>query len=56
MVSYCVIVFVFGLAWGWLTSWIAEQKGHKDSYWFVVGFFLGVIGVIIALLQTEKKN
>ena len=58
IISY-VIVFVigllvsigFGILCGIVTKKIVERKGYS-AHWFWLGFFLGVWGIIIALIMT----
>ncbi len=45
---------IWGLIWGLVTRAIMKGKGHDSTVgWFFCGFFLGLIGVIIAACQTN---
>ncbi len=48
---------IVGLVCGMVAIAIAEGKGHPKSAngkWFATGFFLGPIGVVIALLSSKQ--
>jgi len=38
------------------TGKIAEKKGRRFGIWAVVGFFLGIIGVVIAAVAPPAKQ
>ena len=42
VIAYCVIGFIFG----YLCRYLFEIKGHTELNAFVIGFFLGFIGLI----------
>ncbi|MCY3652199.1 MAG: hypothetical protein OXH95_00490 [bacterium] len=42
------------LVFGAVTAWIASRKGHSVVIGFLLGFFLGPIGLIIALVRRRR--
>ena len=53
-VLYTIIGLVFGIIWGFATKSIYNNKGYDGGFW--VGFFLGVIGLIIALTKPDISS
>ena len=50
VVMWCVI-------WGFVTKAIVKGKGYENSgAWFWCGFFLGIIGVIVAACKPAVNN
>ena len=47
-----VILFSFGLA----TAIIGRAKGSSFFIWFIVGFFLPLIGLIAVILYRREKD
>jgi len=39
-------------AWG---AYLAEQKNRSRQLGFLLGFFFGIIGILIIILLIEKK-
>jgi hypothetical protein len=37
------------------TGHLAERKGHSFALWAAIGFFTGLIGLLIAALIPAKK-
>ena len=48
--SILTLLLIFGLAlgFGYWASTIAKRKGLSPGLFFAIGFFLGLIGIIIA--------
>lgn len=45
---------IWCLIWGFVTKAIMKGKGYENTgSWFICGFLLGIIGVIIAACQTN---
>lgn len=51
-----VVGLVVAIAFGAVTGNIAKKKGRGYGEWFVLGFFLGVMGLIIALVVEDKTK
>lgn len=49
------IALVRGLIFGIIVMHIMQSKGY-DPLWFLCGFYLGVIGLIIALCKPSLKK
>ena len=51
------MLFVFAVTIGVTvgTGYIADRKGRSFLAWAAVGFFLGVIGLLIAAVVPAKK-
>lgn len=47
-------LILFWIFFGFLTSYFARKRGLRGKYWFFVGLFLGIIGVIIALVFPKR--
>ena len=47
------LVFVSAFTFG--TGWVASNKGRNAVAWSLIGLFLGVIGLVLALLMPSKK-
>lgn len=54
--SYFFFSLAIGVATGAWAAYIMERKGHPRSWGFLLGFLLGLIGVIIAYLWKPKNN
>jgi MFS family permease len=50
-------IFLFGLFCGVLASYFATKRGRYPLGWFLIGFFLGAIGVLLlfVLPKVEKS-
>lgn len=48
-------IVLFWIFFGFLTSYLAKKKGRHSGLWFVLGLFLGIIGVAIAFLLPRPK-
>ena len=57
METLAPLLFAFAvvLAFTLGTGRIAERKGHSFALWAAIGFFLGIIGLVIALLIPRKS-
>ena len=57
--TYMISAVVGGLIFGAICIAIIRSKGYEAapfSGWFWCGFFLGVIGLIIAAVKPENPN
>lgn len=52
MAVQLIILLVFGV----ITAMIANNKGRSAVGWFFVGFFLGLIGLIIVCVVSDLKQ
>ena len=48
--------FIMGLICGVICIFIADWKGRRAWRWFLVGFLLGVIGLIIAICMPTTEQ
>ena len=55
------VLFLLAVAFGWITSRVASKKDQPEHWgefwvpaWFFVGFFLGPIGLVIAMSLADK--
>ena len=55
------VLFVVAVGFGWVTSNVASKKDQPEHWgefwapaWFFVGFFLGPIGLLIAMALANK--
>lgn len=54
-----LVFVVYGLVFGICCGWLASQKGRSVSNWFITGFLLGIIGLLLiafAPAQTVEKS
>lgn len=49
-------IIIGAMLMGLLAGVIAEKRGRKFFWWFVLGFVVGVIGVILELIFLKKKE
>jgi hypothetical protein len=49
-------LLLFWIFFGFCASYFAEKKGRNPLYWFFIGLFLGLIGVVIILLLPKKET
>ncbi|MCQ2287240.1 MAG: PIN domain-containing protein [Bacteroidales bacterium] len=49
-------IIIGAMLMGLLAGVIAEKRGRKFFWWFVLGFLFGVIGVILELIFLKKKE
>ena len=50
-----ITVLIYLAVWlglGFLTKYIANQRGYEGGFWW--GFFLGVIGIIVVCARPAK--
>ena len=52
------VVIALGIAVAFTvgTGHVAERKGYSFALWAAIGFFLGLIGLLIAALLPTKKH
>ena len=55
------VLFLVAVGFGWATSRVASKKEEPEVWgnlwvpiWFFVGFFLGPIGLVIAMSLADK--
>jgi hypothetical protein len=50
------LVFAFAVIAGCTigTGYIADQKGRSFALWAVIGFFLGIFGLLLAVVVPKK--
>ncbi len=54
-----LVFVVYGLVFGICCGWLASQKGRSVANWFITGFLLGIIGLLLiafAPVQTVEKS
>lgn len=55
-----ISILIFAVLWGFVAMSIVRNKGYDNeddkNKWFLVGFVLGLIGVIIAACQPSLVN
>ncbi len=51
-----IILLAFSLLWGWRCAVVASNKGRDSNTWFWVGFFTGILGLIVLVLLPDIKN
>ena len=51
-----LLLFVSSIVTGMTCAWLAKKRGYDPSPWFLVGAFLGVIGVCLVFLAPIKKK
>ena len=49
-----IVLMVVAILFGWGSGTIARNKGYSFGLFFVIGFFLGLIGLIVALLIPRR--
>jgi uncharacterized membrane protein YeaQ/YmgE (transglycosylase-associated protein family) len=52
--SYIYFSLAVGVATGAWAAYVMEKKGHPRGMGFLLGFLLGMIGVLIAYLWKSK--
>ena len=52
------MLLVFGLLFGYISGSMAQAKNRSFGSWFFVGFFFGLLGLLIAHVATplEKRE
>jgi len=50
------IAIALGVVTGAIGAYIAEQKNRPHLQGFLLGFFFGLIGILIALLLSKKEE
>ena len=51
-----VFVIVVALTFGYFAQKFGSKKGYSDAACFAVGFFLGIIGLVVILLLPDKNS
>ncbi len=52
--SQLLFVSFFWILFGSLSGYIAHKKGKDPWLWFTIGMFLGIFGVLFAILMPTK--
>lgn len=47
---------IVGLVCGFICRLQASKKGYSETAFFCLGFFLGIIGLVVALLIPSKQS
>ncbi len=55
IVIYCIAGLVYGVIFGFVSMKISENKGRSPNEGFWLGFFLGIIGLIIVALLPANE-
>ncbi len=55
MVIFAVVV-IPGLLFGWWGAHVTTHKGRSGPLGFALGFFLGIIGVVLAYLVSPSAE
>lgn len=55
-VFWISLTLVMSTVWGFVAAAIANSKGHSKYLWFALGFFLGLIGVLIIGLMGDVRK
>ena len=52
------IYIILGILFGFTCMNMAKSKGRDGAGWFLIGFFFGLLGVILIVVMPEikKKN
>lgn len=53
-IIFFVLALIIGLVCGFVSAKIAQGKGYSYGAFFALGFFLGIIGLIISLVLQDK--
>lgn len=48
------ILLALGIVTGGIGAFISEKKGRRHIEGFLLGFFLGLIGILIALILPKQ--
>jgi hypothetical protein len=56
LVLYIVIFLVDGAVFSVISRWIAFQKGKDSSLWPIIGFFLGILAVIVLAVAPSEQE
>lgn len=64
METLLIILLCVGM--GWLNAYYAEQRGRNNIVWFIIGFYTGLLGLLVLFLlpavtkdgkePSEKQN
>lgn len=51
-------LFLFWIFFGFLCAYLAPKKGRNPKNWFIIGLFMGLLGVLLLLLlpSTDRKR
>lgn len=57
--GWFIVLFVMGAIWGYVAYKVILNKGYdkkEAQKWEIIGFFLGIIGVLIALSKPDLNQ
>lgn len=49
------ILLALGVITGGIGAYISEKKGRRHTEGFLLGFFFGLIGIVIALILPKQQ-
>ena len=49
------ILLALGVVTGGIGAYISEKKGRRHTEGFLLGFFFGLIGILIALILPKQQ-
>lgn len=50
------LALVIWMVMGGLAAYLAQKRGRNPIFWFFVGLFLGVVGILVLVFLPEKKE
>lgn len=53
--TFWLSVFAYSTVFAYATSYIASQKGKEKEKWFLIGFILGIIGLLIVGFSKDES-
>ncbi|OGN62231.1 MAG: hypothetical protein A3F40_02565 [Chlamydiae bacterium RIFCSPHIGHO2_12_FULL_27_8] len=51
-----VLMFISATIFGFFSAKIAKSKNRESFFWFNIGFFFGIVGLLIILFLKAKKS
>lgn len=52
---FLLLSIVLGIFIGWGCSYLAQQRGRDPWIWFIIGFFLGLLGLVLLMILPNVK-
>lgn len=53
---YWLLFFIYALIFGFLSTLAVKEKNRNQFGWFLIGFFLGIFGLVAALIVPIVKD